>query len=323
MKLNAKLELLKFCSTLLNFIFMVLGLAVGGCGLWILFDSSFISVVSTDDLRLVALAILSVGGVVVVVSVLGMVGVQREIRVLLLPVGASLLLLVLAQVFVLIVLALYRPQISEAMIDSVDKLIELYPAQHGPLLDNLQHYGRCCGQSQPSDWLRNEFVRSLNLSEAEVFPCSCFSSNHHESGSFCSANQTLVSDKVLFANGSYSTGCVEVLNPWLQENLLTIMGMDLGLIFIQALQLALVGTLYRSFGAKSSKVKSSAVDVTESDPDQDQDQYQDQYQDRVYSNEDLLHRDLDQGLYHEPYDGIYEETYEEPYGDRNLNYREY
>lgn len=317
MKLNAKLELLKFCSTLLNFIFMVLGLAVGGCGLWILFDSSFISVVSTDDLRLVAVAILSVGGVVVVVSVLGMVGVQREIRVLLLPVGASLLLLVLAQLFVLILLALNRSQISDAMIDSVDKLIQLYPAQHGPLLDNLQHYGRCCGRTKPSDWLSNGFVQNLSQSEAQVLPCSCFSSSHHESGSFCSENRTLVPDTVLFANGSYSTGCEVVLTPWLQENLVTIMGMDLGLIFIQVLQLALVGTLFRSFGAKSSKVKSSAMDVTESDPDQDQDQ--DQYQDRVYSDEDLLHRDLDQGLYHEPYDGIYEE----PYGDRNLDYREY
>lgn len=317
MKLRAKIELLKFCSALLNFILMVLGLSVAACGLWILLDLSFISIASSDDLRLVAVAILSVGGLVVVVSILGLVGALKEIRVLLLPVGALLLLLVLAQVFIFLLLIINKNQISQTMMEAVDELIRLYPTGQGPLLDTMQHYAQCCGRLKPSDWLKNQFVQSLNESKAEILPCSCFSSSRHPNGTFCSENQTLLSESVQFGNGSYSTGCGKALSHWLQENLITIMGMDLGLILIQVLQMVLVVTLFRSFKVKSS-VKTSVVDVTEPDQDQEQDQDLDldlDYRDQDYRDQDLLYEDLGQGLYHGPYDG--------PYEDRDLYYSKY
>lgn len=310
MKLHKKIELLKFCSMVLNFILVALGVSVAGCGLWILFDSGFISVVSLVELQLVAVALLAVGGVVLVVSVLAMVGVQRESRVLLLPVAVLLLLLVLPQLFITFLLVASKAKIHDAVGNTVDKLIKLYPEEERLLVDDLQHYGECCGRTNRSDWLSNQFVQSLDQSEAEVLPCSCFDAKHYEPGAFCSRNLTINSDVILYGNNSFNESCDEKISLWLDENLFTIVGMDLGLVLIQILQLAIVVTLYQSFGAKAS-VKSS--DSTLTDPDLRGEQ--------VYSDADLLHQDQDsdQGLYHGPYDGPYGETY----GDPNPDYSQY
>lgn len=303
MKLHKKIELLKFCSMLLNFILVALGVSVAGCGLWILFDSGFISVVPSVELQLVAVALLAVGGVVLMVSVLAMVGVQRESRVLLLPAAVLLMLLVLPQLFIIFLLVASNAKIHEAVGNTVDRLMEQYPLEQHLLVDDLQHYGKCCGRTNRSDWLNNQFVQSLNQSEAEVLPCSCFEVKHYEPGAFCSGNLTINSD-ILFGNTSYTENCDEKISLWLDENLFTIVGMDLGLVLIQILQLVIIVNLYQSFGAS---VKSSDSSLT--DPD------------LVYGDRDLLHpdQDSDQGLYHGPYSGPYRETD----GNPNPDYSQY
>uniref|UniRef100_A0A8C6ULQ3 Tetraspanin n=1 Tax=Neogobius melanostomus TaxID=47308 RepID=A0A8C6ULQ3_9GOBI len=218
MKLHTKIQLLKFCFTLLNFVFLALGLSAAGCGVWILFDSSFISAVSSVDLQLVAVVLLAAGALVLVVAVLGLVAAQRESRLLLLPVAAFLLLLILAQIFIAFIVVLNGSKISRTLMETVDKLMVEYPEGEPRLLDNLQHYGECCGREGPSDWLKNGFVQN----RSEVLPCSCFRSNRHESGAFCSGNLTLNSDLILYGNGSYSEGCEDALSVWLKENLYTI-----------------------------------------------------------------------------------------------------
>lgn len=292
MKLNTKVQLLKFSSTLLNLLFLALGLSVAGCGLWILFDGSFISVASSssDDLWMVAVALLCAGGVLLVVSVVGCVGAQRESRVLLLSVSVGLVLLLLAQIFITLLLLLTKDQITQNTMEAVDQLIKQYSTEEHLLLDNLQHYAECCGRKNPSDWLNNDFVQSLN--QSEVLPCSCFRLNRYEPGSFCSDDLSLVSELILYANNSYSQGCQDVLSEWINGNLLTIVGMNMGLILIQVLQLVVVACLFRSFGAKSL-VKSCEP---HSDLDQDEDQ--------VHDDEEQLHQDPAPELYH---DGPYRE----------------
>lgn len=304
MKLHTKIQLLKFCSTLLNFIFLALGLSVAGCGLWILFDRSFISVASSssDVLQVVAVALLAVGGLVLVVSVFGCVGAQRESRVLLLPVGVILVLLVLAQIFITLLLLITEDEISTQTMNAVDERIQQYSPKKPLLLDNLQHYAKCCGLKAPSDWLKNDYLQSLNLSE--VLPCSCFKGNRYESGAFCSNNLTVTSETIQYGNISYSQGCETALQEWMNENLWTIIGMNLGLLLVQVAQLVVLVNLYRSFRAKSS--------VKSCEPDQDQDQ--------VYSDQEQLHQDLDQELHHGAYDGPYGEPYEGQYQDPDQDY---
>ncbi|XP_026225763.1 CD82 antigen-like [Anabas testudineus] len=200
MTLELKIQLLKFCSAVFNSIFMVLGLTVGGCAVWILFDKgSFLSVLSSVELRTVATGLLLIGGVVIAVSVTGCVGADRELRLLLLIYLGFLVVLILGQLFVTLLLLLNRNKIEQSLDEAVDQVIFQYRAD--TLMDNVQHYGKCCGRTGPADWLRNSYIQSLNLTSPDVLPCSCFiSSLPGLNSSWCS--ELLNFTEPLFGRGS-------------------------------------------------------------------------------------------------------------------------
>lgn len=271
MKLEVKIELLKFCSAVLNTLFLVLGLSVAGCGVWILFDrGSFLNVLSSDELRVVAAGLLLIGGVVVAVSVIGCVGANSQNRLLLLVYMGCLIILVLGQLFVTLLLLLNRGKIEQTLNSAVDQVIVEYGNSSNradKLLDNVQHYGNCCGKTGPGDWLKNSYIQSLNLSSPDVLPCSCFSSYH---GSFNSSwcSELLNFTEPLFGrgNGTASEGCKQKLSDWLQENIVTIIVMDISLMLIQILQFVIAVHLYRAFGKKSALKRSNLlVDHTPND----------------------------------------------------------
>uniref|UniRef100_A0AAV2MEH4 Tetraspanin n=1 Tax=Knipowitschia caucasica TaxID=637954 RepID=A0AAV2MEH4_KNICA len=306
MKLQGKIELLHLCASALHCVCAVVGVSVAACGLWVLFDSSFIRIISTGFLRvlqffynykhssisLVGVLLFSVGLAVVCVTVVGCVGSQRGSRILLLLELLVLVLLLLSLIFITLIILLKRDQISQTLSDNVDSIIKDFPKRERHLLDNMQHQVQCCGRLGPSDWLSNQFVISLNQSAVSVLPCSCFLSGAHSSAPFCSSNQSLSSEEIPYrpANSSFHKGCEVALRDWLEQNVQTIVGLDLGLGILQGLLLVVVASLYRSFGARASV--RSELDQTGSD--------------LVHNDEDLLYQDLDQdqdqdqGVYERP-----------------------
>ncbi|KAK2845210.1 hypothetical protein Q5P01_011869 [Channa striata] len=264
MKLEPKIQLLKFCCAVFNSIFLLLGLAIGGCGVWILFDhGNFLTIVTSVELRTVALGILVIGGVVIAVSVIGCVGAEGEHRFLLLIYLAFLVILVLGQLFITLLLLINRNKIEQGLDEAVDQVIFQYGRNSvDTLMDNMQRYGECCGRTGLADWLKNSYVRTLNLTNPDVLPCSCFSSARPSfNSSWCS--ELLNFTGPLFGHGNkvYDQGCKQKLSVWLQENSLTVVGMDVGLILIQVVQFVVTIYLYLAFGAKSSlKQTSQPVD---------------------------------------------------------------
>lgn len=266
MKLEVQIELLKFCCAVFNILFLVLGLIVAGCGIWILFDSgSFLNILSSEELGVVAVGLLVIGGVVVAVSVIGCVGANNQNRLLLLVYIGFLFVLVLGQMYVTVVLLFNREKIEQSLIEVVDRVISEYgnsSSRVDTLLDDVQHYGRCCGMKNSSDWLKNSYIQSLNLSSPDVLPCSCFISFKASfSSPWCSELPNFT--EPLFGrgiNGTFNKGCNQTLIDWLQENALTIIVIDVSLIFIQILQFTVVVHLYRAFGKKLALKRSSLLD---------------------------------------------------------------
>lgn len=271
MKLEVQIELLKFCCAVFNIIFLVLGLIVAGCGLWILFDSgSFLNILSSEELSVVAVGLLVIGGVVVVVSVIGCVGANNQNRLLLLVYIGFLFVVVLGQMYVTVLLLLNREKIEQSLTEVVDRVILEYGNNSrsvDTLLDNVQHYGQCCGRTGSSDWLKNSYIKSLNLSSPDVLPCSCFSLfNASFSSPWCSELPNFTKPLFGRGNGTFSEGCDQKLTDWLQENALTIIVIDFSLILIQILQFTIMVHLYRAFGKKLALKRSSLlVDHTPND----------------------------------------------------------
>ncbi|XP_022617764.1 CD82 antigen-like isoform X2 [Seriola dumerili] len=190
MKLEVKIQLLKFCSAVFNSLFLALGLSVAGCAVWILFGKgNFLTVLSSVELSTVAVGLLIIGGVVVSVSVVGCIGADGEHRFLLLTYLGFLIILVLGQLFVTLLLLINRNKIERSLDAAVDQIILQYggSSSQDALMDNVQHYGECCGRTGPADWLKNSYIQSLNLTRPDVLPCSCFSSYRRSfNSSWCS-----------------------------------------------------------------------------------------------------------------------------------------
>uniref|UniRef100_A0A8D3C748 Tetraspanin n=1 Tax=Scophthalmus maximus TaxID=52904 RepID=A0A8D3C748_SCOMX len=230
MKLELKIQLLRFCSVLLNAIFLVLGLSVISCGIWVLFDKgSFLTILSSVELRTVAMGLLMIGGVVTAVSVVGCVGADGEHRLLLLIYLGFLVILVLGQLFVTLLLLLNRNKVR-----TQNRSIKNLKRTTGCdwLIDCCQ--GKCCGRMGPADWLKNSHILSLNLTGPHILPCSCFRSFHAGvNSSWCYEQLNVMRPLYGPGNSSYVQGCKQTLSDWLQENAVTVVAMVVGLLLVQ------------------------------------------------------------------------------------------
>uniref|UniRef100_UPI003AAAF0B2 CD82 antigen n=1 Tax=Centroberyx gerrardi TaxID=166262 RepID=UPI003AAAF0B2 len=289
MKLEEKIQVLKFCSAVFNTIFLILGLSVCGCAVWILFDKgNLLSALSSEELRTVAAGLLVIGAVVVAVSAVGCLGAQGENRFFLLMYMAFLIVLVLGQLFVMLVLLIHRGKIEDGVAAAVQQIISSYGGSSGAqdrLLDNVQRYGECCGMAGPGDWLENSFIQEVNLTNPTVLPCSCFNS------SWCPELPGFNTSLFGRGNDSYEEGCEKKISDWLEENALTIVGMDVSLMLIQVVQFVVVVYLYQAVGRKVS-LKGSGPLIT---PVQNQDQDQNLDYDLEYGEQNQGFIGLDDG----------------------------
>ncbi|XP_048828176.1 tetraspanin-19-like isoform X2 [Brienomyrus brachyistius] len=217
MKRKEKVECLKFFVVVFNSMFLILGLAFFSCGVWVLFDqNSLIVMISAGNaVKAIAAALFTMGLLVAGISVLGYIGAATEIRC-----------------FIIL--------ISGALMDEIDQLIIVYGNKTAgelaqvmwQLLDTLQCYGKCCGRMNYTDWDRNLYISSLP--ESNIYPWSCF--NVSSCPVLHSNNSTQG-----FGQGSavYLQGCQQSIEDWLLANGLAVLELQLGLVLIQALQLAL------------------------------------------------------------------------------------
>ncbi|RVE63154.1 hypothetical protein OJAV_G00164560 [Oryzias javanicus] len=260
MKLEVKIELLKFFFSFLNALFLVLGLSVGGCGIWILLGSgSFLNVLPSDELQVVATGLLVIGAVVVLVSLVGCVGSSSGSRFMLVVYCSLLIVLVLGQLFVMLLLLINRDQINQALTATVQKIILDYGNRsdiNDRMMDAMQETGRCCGLTRASDWLGNAFVQTLNLSTPDVLPCSCYEFHSPTfNSSWCSENPEFLSAAIGGGANVFKESCSGRLQVWLQQNILTIISMDVILILLQMIDVAMAATLYQMFGRKAALKK--------------------------------------------------------------------
>ncbi|KAL3064988.1 hypothetical protein OYC64_001096 [Pagothenia borchgrevinki] len=271
MKLNVKIQILNFFFQVLNFLFLALGLSVLGLGIWILFGGTLLTVQPSDGLRTVGLSLLLVGGLVLLVSVLGFLGSEREIRVLLMMYLGLLLLLLLAQIFITLLLLINRHKIERGLEEAVDQIILQFGADRGEdrLMDRIQNSEKCCGRMGPADWLKNSYIITLNLTNPDVLPCSCFDFHLQGNSSWCS-NLSQLTPPHSWGNGSYEQGCKQQVSDWLQENALTIIGMDLGLMLIQMMQMALTVQLYQAFGRRAGLKRVSPLEEEEEEEEEEE-----------------------------------------------------
>uniref|UniRef100_A0A8D1BPU9 Tetraspanin n=3 Tax=Sus scrofa TaxID=9823 RepID=A0A8D1BPU9_PIG len=227
-KMSAQASCLSFIKYLLfvfNLFFFVLGSLIFCFGIWILIDKT--SFVSFVGLSFVPLQIwskaLAISGILTMgLALLGCVGALKEFRCLL---G---LLVRKVKDIVLKTIQNYRVHPEETAAEES--------------WDYVQFQLRCCGWNSPRDWFRIPTLRS-NESDVHLVPCSCYNSSAtNDSAIFDTFYLSQFSRPrpqaqsghnadicVVPANSHiYREGCEGSLNNWLHNNLISIVGICLG-----------------------------------------------------------------------------------------------
>ncbi|XP_019281249.2 leukocyte antigen CD37 isoform X1 [Panthera pardus] len=244
------LSLIKYLLFVFNLFFFVLGSLIFCFGIWILIDkTSFVSFVGLSFMPLqIWSKALAISGILTMgLALLGCVGALKELRCLLGLYFGILLLLFAMQITLGILISTQRTRLERRVKDIVMETIQRYHAHPEESAaeeswDYVQFQLRCCGWNSPQDWLSNPSLSS-NESEMHRVPCSCYNSS--------ASNDSAIFEKLSFpqfsrrgplarprhstdlclvpANSAiYSEGCARSIQKWLHNNLISIVGICLG-----------------------------------------------------------------------------------------------
>nr|XP_031314943.1 leukocyte antigen CD37 isoform X1 [Camelus dromedarius] len=262
------LSLIKYLLFVFNLFFFVLGSLIFCFGIWILIDkTSFVSFVGLSFMPLqIWSKALAISGILTMgLALLGCVGALKEFRCLLGLYFGTLLLLFATQITLGILISTQWVQLERKVKDVVQKTIQNYRAHPEETAaeeswDYVQFQLRCCGWNSPQDWFH---IPSLKRNESEVphVPCSCYNSS--------ATNDSAIFDMISFPQFSrlgspapprhnadicvvpansyiYREGCEWSLQKWLHNNLISIVGICLGVGLLEVSVAGLTLLLPRS-----------------------------------------------------------------------------
>ncbi|XP_054383430.1 tetraspanin-19 isoform X6 [Pongo abelii] len=113
-----------------------------------------------------------------------------------------------------------KEEVQQLWHDEIDFVISEYGSKDKPeditkwtILNALQKTLQCCGQHNYTDWIKNK-----NKENSEQVPCSCTKSTLRKW--FC--NEPL--------NATYLEGCENKISAWYNVNVLTLIGINFGLL---------------------------------------------------------------------------------------------
>uniref|UniRef100_A0A8C8YRE9 Tetraspanin n=1 Tax=Prolemur simus TaxID=1328070 RepID=A0A8C8YRE9_PROSS len=245
------LSLIKYFLFVFNLFFFVLGSLIFCFGIWILIDkTSFVSFVGLSFVPLqIWSKILAISGILTMgLALLGCVGALKELRCLLALYFGMLLLLFATQITLGILISTQRVRLERSVQDIVKKTIQNYHANPEETAaeeswDYVQFQLRCCGWHSPQDWFPVLILRG-NESEAHRVPCSCYnlsatndSTIPHFSRLGPPVRPRYSTDlcTVPAQSSIYHEGCAQNLQKWLHNNLISIVGICLGVGLLEVI----------------------------------------------------------------------------------------
>nr|XP_055212909.1 tetraspanin-19 isoform X2 [Gorilla gorilla gorilla] len=205
---NNKTIIIKYFLNLINGAFLVLGLLFMGFGAWLLLDRN---------------------------NFLTAFGIHNEIRWLLIVYAVLITWTFAVQVVLSAFIITKKEEVKQLWYDKIDFVISEYGSKDKPeditkwtILNALQKTLQCCGQRNYTDWIKNK-----NKENSGQVPCSCTKSTLRKW--FC--------DEPL--NATYLEGCENKISAWYNVNVLTLIGINFGLLTSEVFQVSLTVCFFK------------------------------------------------------------------------------
>ncbi|XP_075773632.1 leukocyte antigen CD37 [Pelodiscus sinensis] len=257
------LNITKYFLFLFNLLFFLLGILFLSFGLWILIDQhSFAAVLGSSmyALKVWSYVLSGVGIITMLMGFLGCLGSLKEIKCMLGFYFGFLFLLFAAQITIGVLLYTQRATLGTKVGKYVEDMLVTYAAEGHPhdkhqSWDFIQEQFRCCGWNSYQDWHQNPIVAN---SSNRLYPCSCRNSSSPEEHS---ANTTHVpavqGTRFCTAPGDwpvYGQGCANSVQDWLANNIISIVGICLGIALLELCLMMLSMFLFRNMGQNYDKL---------------------------------------------------------------------
>ncbi|XP_065427159.1 leukocyte antigen CD37-like isoform X2 [Chrysemys picta bellii] len=260
------LSVTKYFLFLFNLLFFILGAIILGFGLWILIDQqSFAAVLGSSlyALKVWSYILSGVGIITMLLGFLGCLGSLKEIKCMLGFYFGFLFLLFAAQITIGVLLYTQRVTLSGKVGVFVEDAIRTYPLAGPPgekhqSWDFIQGQLQCCGWSSYMDWHQNPVVDN---SSRKLYPCSCHnSSSPGERGTGTNTTEVpAVQGATGFCTAQgewpvYRQGCANSVQGWLANNIISIVGICLGIALMELCLMMLSMFLFRNMGQNYDKL---------------------------------------------------------------------
>ncbi|XP_073710659.1 tetraspanin-17 [Misgurnus anguillicaudatus] len=235
-----------------NIIFWLLGAAFLGIGLWAWAEKGVLSNLSSitdlggfDPVWL----FIVVGGVMFILGFAGCIGALRENTILLKFFSVFLGLIFFLELTAGILAFVFKDWIKDQLNFFINNNVKAYrdDIDLQNLIDFAQEYWSCCGAHGPNDWNLNIYFNCTDLNPSREkcgVPFSCCVKDPAEDvlNTQCGYDVRLQGelDQQRYI---YTKGCVGQFEKWLQDNLIVVAGIFVGIALLQIFGICLAQNL--------------------------------------------------------------------------------
>ncbi|XP_061839751.1 tetraspanin 34a isoform X2 [Nerophis lumbriciformis] len=246
---------LKLMMFIFNGAIFVAGAAILGVGIWVKVDSNSLMGIldSVEDIPSevsevanVAYLLIAVGSVLLVIGFLGCCGAVKESRCMLLTFFSIVLIIFLVEVAGAVVLLVFS-DVAEKLFDSLEtevkkSLGEKYGSDESltSLWNSTMMGFQCCGYKNYTDFNGSPFYTQNNGS----YPSQCC--NGTEAGGTCSTEAAGTAAELKLVDG-----CLDKLMQLIEENIMIIAAVALGIAALEIAAMVVSMVLYKQIGNKA------------------------------------------------------------------------
>jgi len=227
----------KLLLFIFNLIFAISGIGIITAGAVVLADVGEFSHFMETRMLAPPIVLIVAGTIIFLIAFLGCFGAIRESYPMFMAFAVCLLIIFVIELAVGIAAAVYKNDFEDALRDSLRQSMTNYSrdSSEKAAWDNVQSKLMCCGTDGIDDWRQN------NPPSVPNSCCRDFNNNAASSGSSCSSGSY------------YQNGCLGILKSKVREKSTILIGVGIGIAFIQILGIVLACLLAATIKREDGK----------------------------------------------------------------------
>lgn len=254
-QLGCGMSCLKYLLFVVNFIVWVCGIVVFGVGIYSRVKAGdWKDLVKDVDVVDAANLLIASGAIVMVIGFVGCCGAVKQLRPLLVVYIVLLVLIFILEIAGGIYAAVKKDDVIASLKKNFGDIVDTSyggtsEADKGltKSVDWFQENVKCCGSEGPKSWSNSTWVttnkrdaKARNESSYELFPKTCCKSGDCNVGSSEADYNNL--------SNVYEKGCVDESEEFLNSHIKELVGVGVGIAFVQIVGVACAILLCRSIG---------------------------------------------------------------------------